>query len=316
VVTEANARRGLLYGLTAYTLWGLMPLYFGQIPHVPAHEILCHRIVWSALLLGGILLAFRRGPALWQAVTTPRTLLLLMASTLFIAFNWFAYIYSVVNGMTLHSALGYYILPLFNVVLGLAVFGERLRPWQWVALALASAGLVYLLVAVGELPWITFTLAISFTAYGVLRKVAPVDALTGLTVETLLLVPVALGALLLLASYGTPIVPHTDAKTTAILIFSGVATTIPLVCFGVAARLLPLTVLGLIQYVSPTLQFLCAVLFLKEEFSPARQVCFAFTWLALLIFSVEGLVHARRKVRPALELPPLPVAREGVAALR
>lgn len=299
-MNEATARQGLLYGLTAYALWGLMPLYFGQIPHVPAHEILCHRIVWSALLLGGILLLLQRGGLLWAALTRRRTLLLLLASTTFIAVNWFAYIYSVVNGKTLQSALGYYMLPLFNVVLGLTLFGERLRPWQWVALAFSAAGLAYLFLTVGEFPWITITLAVSFTIYGVLRKVMPVDALTGLTAETLLLAPLAVVTLLLLASYGVPVVPHTDAKTTAILMLSGVATTIPLLCFGVAARRLPLTVLGLIQYVSPTMQFLCAVLFLNEEFSPARQVCFACTWVALLIFSVEGYAHARQR-RPAPE---------------
>jgi chloramphenicol-sensitive protein RarD len=275
-------------------MWGLMPLYFGWIPReVSPLEILAHRIVWSAVLLGAIIVYLGRGGLLLAALTRRRTLLLLLASTTFLTANWFAYIYSVVNGKTLQSALGYYILPLFNVVLGLAVFGERLRRWQWFALALATSGLVYLFLTVNELPWITATLAISFTFYGVIRKIAPVDALTGLTAETFLLAPLAAGTLLFFWTQGTPILPRCDGLTTTLLLLSGVVTTVPLLCFGQAARLLPLTVLGLIQYVSPTMQFLCAVLFLHEEFSQPRQVCFACTWLALVIFTAEGLYHGR-----------------------
>jgi chloramphenicol-sensitive protein RarD len=296
-------------------MWGLMPLYFGQIPHVGALEILANRVVWSALLLVVVLAFLHRGGRLVTALTHPRTLLLLLASTIFIAINWFAYILSVVTGRTLQSALGYYILPLFNVLLGVVCFGERLRRWQWAALVLAAGGLGYLFLSVNEFPWITFALAISFTFYGVLRKVAPVDAVTGLTAETLLLFPLAAATLLFFWSQGTLVLTRADNLTTSLLLLSGVVTTLPLVCFGMAARILPLTVLGLIQYLSPTLQFLIAVLFLREEFSPSRQVCFACTWAALLIFTIEGLVHARReasatpeKIVPSLETDLTPSA--------
>lgn len=300
---EEDSRGGLFYALVAYAWWGVMPLYFAQLRHVSALELLGHRIVWSAVLLVVLLVAFGRGKLLRDALTTPRTLALLLASTTLIAVNWFVYIHGVVSGQTLHASLGYYVNPLVSVLLGLVVFGERLRPWQWAALGLATAGLVYFFAVEGTVPWITLVLAVSFGLYGLLRKVMPVDATTGVTAETLLLTPLAVGGMLWAWSLGELKLPETDAVTQGLLVFAGFMTTVPLLCFGLAARRLPLTILGLVQYLSPTMQFLCGVVFLGESFPPSLQVCFACTWVALLIFSVEGLYHQRR---PAAEGEPSP----------
>jgi len=297
---EEDSRGGLFYALVAYAWWGIMPLYFAQLRHVSALELLAHRIVWSAVLLLVLLAVFGRGRLLRDALTTPRTLALLLASTTLIALNWFVYIYGVVTGQTLHASLGYYVNPLVSVLLGLFVFGERLRPWQWVALALAAAGLVYFFVVEGSVPWITLVLAVSFGLYGLLRKVMPVDATTGVTAETLLLTPLAAGGMLWAWSYDALAMPQTDAATQGLLVFAGFMTTVPLLCFGLAARRLPLTILGLVQYLSPTMQFLCGVVFLGEHFPPSLQVCFACTWVALLIFSIEGLYHQRRPAEVAV----------------
>lgn len=300
---EEDSRGGLFYALVAYAWWGVMPLYFAQLRHVSALELLGHRIVWSAVLLVVLLVAFGRGKLLRDALTTPRTLALLLASTTLIAVNWFVYIYGVVSGQTLHASLGYYVNPLVSVLLGLVVFGERLRPWQWAALGLATAGLVYFFAVEGSVPWITLVLAVSFGLYGLLRKVMPVDATTGVTAETLLLTPLAAGGMLWAWSLGELKLAETDAVTQGLLVFAGFMTTVPLLCFGLAARRLPLTILGLVQYLSPTMQFLCGVVFLGESFPPSLQVCFVCTWVALAIFSVEGLYHQRR---PAAEGEPSP----------
>ena len=302
-MNEPNEQRaGLLYGLTAYTLWGMMPLYFTQLAHVWPLETLSHRVLWSALLLLVVMLAFGRGSLLVAALSQPRTRNLLMASTLLIGINWFVYIYSVATRQALHSSLGYYVLPLFNVLLGLVLFGERMRPWQWFALALAGIGLVFAFYQLGQIPWITITLAVSFGFYGLLRKIAPVDALTGLTAETVLLAPLALILLVTLWCLGSLDFARTDGGSMALLMLTGVVTTIPLLCFGKAARRLPLTVLGLIQYVSPSLQFVFAVTVLGEELRPELRLCFACTWAALVIFTIEGLVHRTRATEP---IPPV-----------
>jgi chloramphenicol-sensitive protein RarD len=290
---EAKGDGGLLYGLAAHGMWGLMPLYIWAMDRVPPHEILAHRIVWCSIFLLVVVTVFRRWGDLVRCVRTGRTLGLLTLSSLFIAANWFCYIYAANTGQTIQASLGYFINPLFSVLLGMVVFRERLRPVQWLALMLATVGVLVLIVDRGELPWIALALAVSFGFYGMVRKLTPVDAVIGLTVETLLLVPGAVSCLLYWAAGGHGLFGRQGLVVDGLLLGTGVITAVPLLCFGQAARRLPLTTLGLLQYLAPTLQLLLAVVVRGEQFWP-WAVSLAFIWTALLIFSVESLVRARR----------------------
>jgi chloramphenicol-sensitive protein RarD len=291
---EAKGRGGLLYGLAAHGMWGLMPLYIWAMDRVPPHEILANRIVWCGVFLLVVVILFQRWSDLGRCLRTFRTLGLLTLSSLLIAANWFCYIYAANNNETIQASLGYFINPLFSVLLGMVVFGERLRPAQWLAVLLATAGAVVLVVAGRDFPWIALALAVSFAFYGLVRKLAPVDAVIGLTVETLLLVPGATAFLLFWAMAGQGSFGHSGPLFDALLLGTGIVTAVPLLCFGQAARRLSLTTLGLLQYIAPTLQFLLAVWVRGEPFLPSKAVSFALIWAALLIFSVDSLLKARR----------------------
>jgi chloramphenicol-sensitive protein RarD len=284
--------------LAAYGLWGLMPLYFRLVGSVAPIEILAHRIIWSVVLVALILTVWRRWPDLRSTFRSGRSVRLLLVSALLVAANWLVYIYGVWTQRILHTSLGYFINPLFSVVLGMIFFRERLRRWQWVALILASIGLGYLILAVGELPWIALALTASFGLYGLVRKTAPVDGLIGLAVETMLLAPLALAGLAVGVTSGTATFGHNEWLVDGLILLSGVLTTIPLLCFGQAARRLPLSTLGFIQYLGPSLQFVLAVLVFKEPFLPALRVSFAFIWAALAVFTVEALCHRSRPDGP------------------
>ena len=291
---QSAGRGGLAYGLAAYGLWGVIPLYFWVIRSVPPAEILAHRIVWCLLFLAVVLTLSRRWPDVLRALRTPRTRRLLTLSACLVAVNWLVYIHSVATERVLHSSLGYFINPLFNVLLGLVFFRERLRPAQWLAVALAGAGLAYLVWAAGELPWIAPALAVSFGLYGLVRKVTPVDGLTGLAVETLVLTPPAAAGLLWWAAAGWSSFGHTGWRLDALLMLSGVLTAVPLLCFGQAARRLRLSTLGFLQYLAPSIQFLLAVSLFGETFRPEQQVGFGCTWAALLIFTADSLLAQGR----------------------
>lgn len=291
---QAAGRGGLAYGLAAYGLWGVIPLYFWLVRDVAPAEILAHRIVWCLLFLAVILTLSRRWADVFRALRTPRTRWLLTASAGLVAVNWLVYIHSVATERVLHSSLGYFINPLFNVLLGLAFFRERLRPAQWLAVALAGAGLAYLVWAAGELPWIAPALAVTFGLYGLVRKVTPVDGLTGLSVETLVLTPPAAACLLWWAAAGSSSFGHHGWRHDALLMLSGVVTAVPLLCFGQAARRLRLSTLGFLQYLAPSIQFLLAVCLFGERFRPEQQVGFGCTWAALLIFTADSLLAQRR----------------------
>lgn len=290
---QVDSRGGLLFGLAAYGLWGVLPLYFRAVAAVPPAELLAHRIVWSVVLLAVIVAILGRWPAVWSAVRAPRTCWLLAATTVLIAVNWFVFIYGVWSGQVMQSSLGYFINPLLNVLLGLVVFGERLRRAQWLGLALAAGGLAYLIVRLGELPWIALTLATSFALYGLLRKVAPVDAVVGLTVETLFLLPAAVGFLIVRTMQDAASFGQLGWQTDGLLVAAGAVTTVPLLCFVAAARRLRLTTLGFLQYLAPTLQFLVAVLVLDEPFRPVQQVSFGLIWAALALVTVDSVVRKR-----------------------
>ena len=289
-----SGRGGLLYGLAAHGIWGVMPLYIWAMDRVPPYEILAQRIVWCGVFLLVLLTVFRRWADLGRCLRTPRTLGLLTISSFLIAANWYCYIYAANNNETIQASLGYFINPLFSVLLGMVVFHERLRPVQWLAVLLAAAGVLVLVVAGRELPWIALALTVSFGFYGLVRKLTPVDALVGLTVETMILIPGAMACVLYWLATGSGSFAHSGPATDALLLGTGVVTAVPLLCFGQAARRLPLTTLGLLQYIAPSVQFLLAVWVRGEPFAASRAVSFALIWTALLIFSVESLVRTRR----------------------
>lgn len=290
---------GIQLGLTAYLLWGVLPLYFKLLEHVPATEIVAHRIIWSVILLGLIATLWRRWSAIRAALTDGKVLVTLIATSCLIAVNWLVYIYSITSGHLLEGSLGYYLNPLVNVMFGVVLLKERLTKAQTFACLLAGAGVAVMAVGAGSGIWMSLTLALSFASYGFLRKIAPVDALEGLWVETLILAPAALFWVFHVQAEGTAAFGHQGWLTDALLILGGGVTALPLLLFTAAAKRLPYSTLGFLQYIAPSLQFLLAVLVFGEPFGSAKAVCFGAIWTALLIFSVEGLRLARARAATA-----------------
>ena len=291
-------RAGLMLGLGAYAIWGVLPLYFKAIDQVPALEIVCHRIVWSLLFLAILATLWRRWPGIVAALSTPRVLMTLVLTSLLIGANWLIWIYSVVSGHVLEGSLGYYLNPLVNVLFGVFLLKERLTRFQVAAVALAAAGVAVLAAGAGGAIWISLSLAFSFATYGYLRKVAPVDSIEGLTIETALLSPFALVWILLLQSRGEGLFLAGDPMTDLLLTVAGAITAVPLLLFTAAARRLPYSTLGFLQYIAPSLQFLLAVLVFGERFTFAHALCFGAIWTALVIFAFEG-VRMSAKARAA-----------------
>jgi chloramphenicol-sensitive protein RarD len=266
-----------------------MPIYIKTVGAAPVLEVLSHRIVWALVLL--LALTWRRGEmtAFRTALRPGRGLLILCVSTLGIALNWLIYIWAVVHGRLLDASLGYYINPLVNVLLGVVVLGERLERPVKVAVAIASVGVLWLTLRAGHVPWIALALAVSFGSYGLMRKLAPVGAVIGLTVETLLLLPLAGGYLVWAVSSGRAAFLSGHTSLDLLLLLAGPVTAVPLLCFAGAAQRLPLSTLGLLQYLSPTVQFLLAVLVYGEPFDAARAVAFGFIWTALVVFGIYSV---------------------------
>jgi chloramphenicol-sensitive protein RarD len=293
--------RGVLYAVLAFTSWGLYPLYFQFLAHVPALEVVLHRALWSLVFVLAVLVALRGRQALaWLGTLwrQPRRLAVYALSASLIALNWLIYVWAVANGQVLQASLGYFINPLFNVALGVLVLGERLRRVQWAAVALAGAGVAWMTWAAGSPPWVALALAGLFSTYGLVRKTTELGALEGLAVESMWLFVPALAGLLWLAHStpgGATLVTATPALW-AWLVASGPLTVLPLWWFAAAARRMPLATLGVIQYLSPTLQFLCGVWVFGEAFGGARAVGFDLIWAALLIYSLDAL--RRLPLRP------------------
>lgn len=300
----AESKRGLAYGVAAYGLWGLLPLYFKALAHVSPLEILAHRIVWSVALLAGVIALRQRWGELARVIASPGVRRTLLLTTLVIGLNWFTYIYAVSSEQVIQASLGYFINPLVNVALGVLVLRERLRRWQIAGLLLAAVGVLNLTLLGGQVPWIALTLAVSFGFYGLLRKLAVVDGITGLFVETALLLPVSAGYVFFLQASGRGEFAA-DHVTSLLMIFSGLATAVPLILFAGAARRLPLTTLGFLQYLAPTLQFLLAVLAFGEPFSVAQLGSFACIWGAIAIYSVDSVRAYRQaaRIRPLVGEP-------------
>lgn len=297
---NAGMNRGILYALGAYLSWGLFPLYFRQIAAIPALQIVAHRTLWSLVFVAVVLLVTRN--LAWLRTVSPATWRRFALSALLIAINWLTYVWAVGHGHVLDASLGYFINPLVNVALGFAVLHERPRPAQWLAVGLAAFGVLWLTLAADHLPWVALVLAVSFGLYGLMRKTAALGAIEGLTLETLILAP--------LAAVGLVWWSHSGAmagQTTvdwAWLIGTGPVTAGSLLLFAAGARRIPLATLGLVQYVSPSLQFLLGVFLFHEPMDASRLVAFGCIWGALALYSAEGLWQ-NRQARRALAVGPL-----------
>ncbi len=292
-------RRGTAAGLSAYLLWGCFPLYFPLLEPAGGVEIVAHRVVWSLLFVALLLTALRRWPLVRAAVTDRRTLLVLAGASVLIAANWLVFVYGVNSGHVVETSLGYFINPLVSVLLGVVVFSERLRPLQWTAVGLATVAVVVLTVDHGRPPWIALTLAATFGAYGLLKKLVRVEAAPGLFVETLVTVVPALVVLGVLHGTGRGTAGSEGTGHLLLLMASGVATAVPLLLFAAAARRIPLSTVGLLQYVTPLMQLALGVFVFHEPMPPARLAGFAIVWAALAVFTVDSLRSARAAGRRA-----------------
>ncbi len=296
----AFMRTGLVYAALAFSTWGLFPLYFHLIAGVSPLEVVLHRSAWSLLFVLGVLAWQRRWAWLGQTLRQPRRLALFTASALLLSCNWMVYVLAVQTGHVVEASLGYFINPLVNVLLGVVALRERLRRVQWVAVALAAAGVLWLTWQAGRPPWIALALAFSFGLYGLIRKTAPLGALEGLALENLLLAPLVLPALAWWTYMHGGVLLHGPASQIGWLMLGGPLTALPLLWFAGAARRLPLATLGLVQYLSPSLQLLLGVAVFGEAFDSHRLVGFALIWSALLLVSAEafGLRPQRLAARP------------------
>lgn len=292
------SRAGVLYGLAAYGSWGMAPIYFKSATSVaPPSEVMAHRVVWSVLLLSGLMFAFGQWGAAWIALRDPRTRRTLMFSTVLVAANWFAYIYATATNRIVEGSLGYFINPLVNILLGRIFLGESLRPMQKLSVALAASGVVVMTIGRGVFPSIALFLAGTFAFYGLLRKRVAAGALVGLTVETMLLAPLAVGYLIYLGIAGTGSFGAHGRGSDALLALSGVMTSIPLLCFAAAARRLRLATLGFLQYLAPSLQLLVGVALYGEAFTRVHAASFALIWTGLLLYSADAVRSFRGRRR-------------------
>ncbi|ACZ83623.1 EamA family transporter RarD [Streptosporangium roseum] len=296
-----ESRRGVLYGIAAYTMWGLFPLYWPLLKPSGAVEILAHRVAWSLVAVVAILAVRRHWSWFRELMRTPKKVGLLALGAAIITVNWGVYIYAVNTGHVVESALGYFINPLVSVLFGVFLLKERLRPWQWGAVGLGTLAVVVLTLDYGRLPWIALVLAVSFGTYGLVKKIAQVNAAESLTIETLVLLLPALGYMVYLEGQGGATFGSLGAGHALLLAGGGVITAVPLLFFTSAAIRVPLTTLGLLQYIAPVLQFLVGVFVVHEVMPPSRWAGFAIVWLALSVFTWDSLRAAREARRTTLE---------------
>ena len=292
---------GILFGISAYGLWGLLPLYFLILAPAGPVEIVANRVVWSLIFCTLLLTAMRSWRPVLTALRTPRIVGTLTVAALLIAVNWLVYTYGVTSGQAIEASLGYFINPIVSVLLGVIVLRERLRPLQWTAIGMGVLAVVVLAVGYGAVPWIALTLAFSFGLYGFVKKKvgSRVDAVSSLSIETVVLTPIAVGVMLWLSSTGRATLVSEGPGHFWIMVASGVITAVPLIFFGAAARRLPLTTIGLLQYLAPVLQFLLALLVLKEEMPFERWIGFGLVWVGLILLTVDMLRTVRRQPRLA-----------------
>jgi chloramphenicol-sensitive protein RarD len=280
--------KGIGYAIGAYLLWGILPVYWKLLDHVPAFELLLHRITWSFLLLIVIVLASKRWRTFREAISSPRVIGIYLIAALFLGGNWLLYIWAVNADFIVETSLGYFINPLVYVLLGVVFLGERLRPIQWVSIGLAAGGVLYLTVSYGALPWIALTLAFSFGLYGLIKKTAPLDSLHSLTLETGILLLPALGTLIYFQVDQQAAFLNTSLTSDLLMFGTGLVSATPLLLFAMAARRIPLSMIGLLQYIAPTMQLILGVLVYHEPFTQVRQIGFSLVWVALAIYWGEG----------------------------
>ncbi len=286
--------RGIWLGVGAYFTWGLFPIYWRWLQGVPAPQLLGHRIVWSFVFMAGVLTALRQWSDFRAQAGRRRVLGVYLLAALLIGVNWLVYVWAVNAGYIVETSLGYFINPLISITLGVAFLREKLRPMQWVPVGLAAVGVLYLTVTYGAPPWIALTLAFSFGLYGLVKKLAPLNATHGLALETGWLIVPALGYLLWVEQTGQGAFGHTDPVTTGLLIGAGLVTTVPLLLFAGAAHRIPLSWMGFLQYIAPTLQFLLGVLVYGEPFGLNQLIGFGLVWLALAILAGENVLARRQ----------------------
>jgi chloramphenicol-sensitive protein RarD len=301
-------RAGVASGLAAYGLWGLFPLYFPLLEPAGGLEIVAHRVVWSLVFIGLLLTVVRRWPHVRAAVADRRTLLVLLGAAVLIAANWLVFVYGVNSGHVVETSLGYFINPLVSVLLGVVVFAERLRALQWVAVGIAAVAVAVLTVDYGRPPWIALTLAATFGLYGLMKKLVRVEAAPGLFIETALVVVPAAVVLAVLHARGDGTAANAGTGHLLLLLSSGIATAVPLLLFASATRRIPLSTVGLLQYVTPLMQLAIGVFVYREPMPPARLAGFVIVWIALAVFTADSLRQARAGARRrTAEAAPAPV---------
>lgn len=293
-------RKGVWYAIAAYASWGILPLYWKLLCHVSALQIIGHRIVWSFFTVIAIILLMRKWADFRSAAFEGKILRGYCLAALLIGVNWLTFIWAVNAGHIVETSLGYFFNPLLSVALGVVFFHERLRTVQWMCVGLAAAGVVFLTIVHGAIPWIALTLSFTFAFYGLVKKTAPLRSLEGLTLETGILFIPALGYLFITGLKGTGAFLHTDATTAFFMAGAGIITILPLLLFASASRRIPLSLMGILQYISPTLQFLIGIVIYKEPFSSIQFIGYALVWLALILFALERL-SARQAARAVME---------------
>jgi chloramphenicol-sensitive protein RarD len=294
--------KGVLSGIAAYLIWGFFPIYLKALLVVPAIQIMLHRVVWAFVFVTLVVILRKRWPGIRNSLRSPRVILTYTMTAILLSVNWLIYIYGINSGQVVETSLGYFINPLLSVALGVIILHEHLRPMQWLPVGLAGLGVLYLTLQYGTLPWIALALAFSFGMYGLIKKIAPLGSVDSLFVETGIIFLPALFYVFLSENQGTGAFGHQGWQISVLLVFSGVVTAFPLLLFGRAARSIPLSLLGILQYIAPTVQFLLGIFLYQEPFSLTRLVGFAIIWLALLIFSLEGFLNHRKQVAPASAL--------------
>lgn len=288
-----SVRHGIITGLSAYLIWGLVPVFFKQLHGISAIEIIAHRVIWSLLLMGGVLLFGSGYAQVWNTIRNPRKLARVALGSLMVFINWLVFVYGINTDQILATSLGYFILPILNVAIGVMVLGERLRRVQWLAVAFAAAGVLIETLRVGSLPWISLALAGSFAFYGLLRKQLAMDSASGLFLETACIAPFAMAYLLWLdhtavGRFGESVL------TSTLLVASGPVTAIPLLLFAIAARRLPLNTMGFLQYLAPSISFMVAVLVYAEPMNSTRSAGFTAIWVGLAIYTLDMWRQSRR----------------------
>ncbi len=286
--------KGIAYGLAAYLWWGLAIFYFKWVAHVPAPEILAHRIIWSVLFLGVILLITKQVKPALQALKDKKTHLFLAITTILIAGNWLVFIWAIANNRILDTSLGYFINPLVNILFGYIFLRERFRKIQWLCVLLAFIGVAIQTIGFGSFPWIALSLAFSFSLYGLIRKKTPLEGTSGLAAETALLLPFAIGYLIYLYTQKTMIFSNLNLTTDLLLLAAGIVTSAPLIWFVIAAKRLKYSTIGFMTYIAPTISFLIAVLVYNEPLGTAKIISFGFIWVALMIYSIDSVIHEKR----------------------